>query len=231
MPSKRSADTVRSIINALAAAGWHDSQPVIEAVQAVERYVFHEGAQREWCKPHQDANGPTPSSEELHCLIDGLQAWIVRYGEGISAQPLLDLGKAQRIRSAGNSPVVMSGFLTPAFQPPNDDEAWKRALGGAADLLCNLRILLTRPEPTTPWEGQDFEDLQRTPRQLLLYMHGKEKAQIDDDMCKAVWSEPFEKVTDNAVYAAINKANQFLRSRQHRGVLSKVRGEAVIRWE
>jgi hypothetical protein len=225
-----SSKAVLRIIENLRTAGRDDRLPVLEAVRAVERYVFREGANRKLCRPYQGPEGPEPSPAELYDLIDELRSWSIRNSSPIDTGPIREFGAAERRRLAGDSPIIVSGFVP-------SRAAWEQAPGGAdevirraAEVLGDLRILLTAPEPVTPWDGPDFDELARVPRNLLIYMHERQQARIDDSMCRAVWGEAAEDVTASAIHGAINKANAFLAKRSHAGVLSKLRDRPLIGW-
>jgi hypothetical protein len=91
-----------------------------------------------------------------------------------------------------------------------------------------------RKNPTAsgenPWEGDDWDKLERLPKRLLTYMYKWKEADLRD-VCRAVWGEDYSDVTDSARSTAISKANTFLSKRGHRSTLHKERGEAILRWQ
>jgi hypothetical protein len=80
-----------------------------------------------------------------------------------------------------------------------------------------------------PWEGDDWDDLMPQTRRLLRHMHDREYDRIAN-FAEVVWERPYEKVSDRAINTAVSRANHFLSKRGHKRLLSKVRGEPVVRW-
>jgi hypothetical protein len=105
-------------------------------------------------------------------------------------------------------------------------------------VLSASKKVMTAPSdqierPPATWEGDDWDALEPQVRQLLLYMHGREKADLRL-LCPAVWGKEY--LTDNGVTeaareTATSKANKFLAKRQWPRLLGKVRKEPYLRWE
>jgi hypothetical protein len=97
-----------------------------------------------------------------------------------------------------------------------------------------LPPLSSQPEhvETVPpeWQRDDWEDLEQMVRRLLRYMHNRDSADVND-VCEEVWEKPPADVSRSAINTAVSKANSFLNKREYPRLLSKVRGENVIRWE
>src|SRR5262249_29169923 len=73
----------------------------------------------------------------------------------------------------------------------------------------------------------DLEDLERMPRRLLEYMNGKIKASLEE-LCPAVWGADADQVGENALKAALQKANLFLKANGGQ-LLTKVRNQPLIK--
>jgi hypothetical protein len=86
--------------------------------------------------------------------------------------------------------------------------------------------------PVVPpeWEGDDWEALDPKVRQLLLHMRGRDEADLQE-LCLAVWGKDSADVSEAARETATSKANNFLRKREFRRLLRKVRGENRLRWK
>jgi hypothetical protein len=95
-------------------------------------------------------------------------------------------------------------------------------LDGVAELLRGSRF--------GPCEGPDWDELDPKVRQLLLYMSERDSADLAE-VCRHVWGKDVADVTEAARDTAIGKANNFLRKRECRQLLSKVRGEPRLRWK
>jgi hypothetical protein len=81
-----------------------------------------------------------------------------------------------------------------------------------------------------PWEGDDWDALEPLVRRLLKHMHGMERADLRE-LCPAVWGNEYSEVSSSAISTCVSKANCFLRKRQSRRKLSKIRTEPYLRWE
>jgi hypothetical protein len=87
-----------------------------------------------------------------------------------------------------------------------------------------------RNRQPAPWEGDDWEALDPQVRQLLIFMHGREEADLHD-LCPAVWGKDYAEVSEAARETTTSKANHFFRKRESNRLLRKVRGETRIRWK
>jgi hypothetical protein len=74
-----------------------------------------------------------------------------------------------------------------------------------------------------------LEDAPRQTRRLLSYMLNRESAPVNA-FVEHVWEASYDKVKDNAIHAAIHRANHFLSEQGHPRLLEKVRDEPVVRW-
>jgi hypothetical protein len=81
-----------------------------------------------------------------------------------------------------------------------------------------------------PWEGDDWDAQEPLVRRLLLYMRGREKADLRE-LCPEVWGKDYADVSAPARETATSKANRFLAKRQARRTLHKVSGEPVLCWQ
>jgi hypothetical protein len=107
------------------------------------------------------------------------------------------------------------------------DALHRRAIRAAQDQLDG-----ERPSVPPEWEGDDWEELDPQVRRLLLYMHGREDADLRE-LCLQVWGKEYlvdGGVTEKARETATSKAN-CLRKLESRRVLCKVRRENRLRWE
>ena len=82
---------------------------------------------------------------------------------------------------------------------------------------------------TSPWEGKDWNALPPKVRGMLRFMHGRDRAELEE-VFPVVWEREYE-AGKGDVSAALNKANNFLAKRQSRRTLHKRRGEGEIYWE
>jgi hypothetical protein len=83
-----------------------------------------------------------------------------------------------------------------------------------------------------PWENVGgWDDLTPQTRRLLRHTHGREQCGLAD-LAEVVWERPYADVSDSAVHAALSKANHFLNKcgLPNQRLLTKVRGEPVVRW-
>jgi hypothetical protein len=83
------------------------------------------------------------------------------------------------------------------------------------------------PELPEQWDRQAWEELQALPRRLLLHMLGRDRDTVAN-VAAAVWGT--DQVRDGAVRAALSRANTFLQKQGYARVLTKPRGEGIIRW-
>jgi hypothetical protein len=98
-----------------------------------------------------------------------------------------------------------------------------------ARLRAGQRSSTREPDTPLPWAGDDWDELMPQTRRLLRHMHGRERDEIAH-FAEIVWERPYERISDSAVHAAVSRANHFLNKHRHPHMLSKVRGEPVIRW-
>jgi hypothetical protein len=81
-----------------------------------------------------------------------------------------------------------------------------------------------------PWDEKALEEEQRVVRRLLRFMRDVPEASLET-VCSAVWEKRYEDVSDDAISAAVYKANLFLRRQPAcKRSLSKLRDESVLRW-
>jgi hypothetical protein len=89
-----------------------------------------------------------------------------------------------------------------------------------------LRTCLRAMQPA--WDGEDWELLQPAPKRLLLYMRGRERADVAD-VCENVWLTA--DVSEGSIHGCINKANRFLEKRHEKRTLHKMRGQPCVTWQ
>jgi len=97
------------------------------------------------------------------------------------------------------------------------------------DLDREYLVVSQQPPAADPWEGEDWDALPRLIKQLLRFMHGRERADLEE-VFPVVWEREYE-AGKGDVQAALNKANNFLLKRQSRETLHKRRGEGEIYWQ
>jgi hypothetical protein len=96
-------------------------------------------------------------------------------------------------------------------------------------VLLDEAVKLTTPAEGG-WEGDDWDELEPLPRRLLLFMHSKDRADLNE-LYPQVWGKGYADATSqSALDTAIYKANAFLRKRQSKRTLCKVHGGPEIRW-
>jgi hypothetical protein len=80
-------------------------------------------------------------------------------------------------------------------------------------MLNHLDRFVSRGQKLVPRAGPPgWDELQRVPRKLLEYMHDRDSAVIDDELCLAVWGERRENVTKGSVDTDLRRANKYLAS-------------------
>jgi hypothetical protein len=100
-----------------------------------------------------------------------------------------------------------------------------------ADWAQEIEAEDQKQTPPVPWEGDDdWDALDTQVRRLLRYMNGRDKADLCD-LCPKVWEKDYSYVSEAALNTTVSKANHFLRKRESSRLLSKVRGEARLRWK
>jgi hypothetical protein len=80
------------------------------------------------------------------------------------------------------------------------------------------------------WEGDDWEELEPLVKRLLLFMHDRAEADLQE-LCPLVWGEDCADVSESARSTAISKANSFLRKRESNRLLRQVRRGNRLRWD
>jgi hypothetical protein len=66
-------------------------------------------------------------------------------------------------------------------------------------------------------------------RLMLWYMGDREQAGISD-FVEAVWGKDYAEIGDNAIHAAISRVNHVLNKHKYPRLLTKARGEPIVRW-
>jgi hypothetical protein len=113
---------------------------------------------------------------------------------------------------------------------------WARSIHALREVRDQLIVFLDdvarllRPSRFGSCEGPDWDELDPQVRQLLLYMNEHESADLEE-LCRRVWGKDAADVSEAALDTTKAKANHFLRKRECRQVLSKVRGESCLRWK
>ena len=100
--------------------------------------------------------------------------------------------------------------------------------------LHDLRLRVTkaaqdRLDAPGPWVGEDWDGLPSLVRNLLLYMHRLERADLEK-VFPAVWEREYV-AGKSDVHLALHKANNFLLKRESRRTLHKRRGKGELYWE
>jgi hypothetical protein len=121
--------TIRDINDALKTAGRNDGELVLEAIEALKRWIYsqaYQGTEKE----------PVPKTEdEFSILMDGLRRWATLHA------PHIDTGRLQDYRRAELRRRAEGGFTDRAAE-----KEWKQAYQKADDALNELKILLTEAE-------------------------------------------------------------------------------------
>jgi len=106
--------------------------------------------------------------------------------------------------------------------------------------LCELRELrdaaaqaarnALNPQPQVVWQGDDWDELDPLVRKLLLYMSEKRDVADLRDLCPRVWGKDYADVSSPARETVTSKANKFLKKRQSKRMIEKVKDEPFLRW-
>ncbi len=185
-------------------------------------------AARQWHPPGYNDNpfeGPRSTAlpdEGLYQLPGGvwLKVWFEVYGPGYCYRELrpdeavawlVEAGQAipQDLAAVAEGMLVGRHRPTPSTVPPN-------------------RGLEADPIAAEPETGDDeLEGLRGLLRRLVEYMRGRREASLAD-VCKSVWSEDRDAVSDQAIRTACSKANNHLLRRRLGWQISK-EGETLRR--
>jgi hypothetical protein len=176
--------------------------------------------------------GWVPNTAELLLVVAELLRRAIASRVGLNLTPLQEYADAQLAapQAATSAYVPTSGYI-PAWWAASGEDALRRKeyRRYAADVNLNALALVLDPRSDL-WEGDDWDSLQRLPRQLLRYMQGRQEAPLDDALCREVWGKDAADVSEPAVYGAVHKANDFLLKRQETRRLEKARDRNALRW-
>jgi hypothetical protein len=119
----------------------------------------------------------------------------------------------------------------PPFTTPRERQELQELRRRLARAAQDRLKALDGSEPAVPpeWEGPDWNALPPVVSKLLLYMHRRERADLEE-VFPAVWEKEYE-AGKGDVQAALHKANNFLVKRQWSRTLHKRRRESEIYWE
>jgi hypothetical protein len=147
----------------------------------------------------------------------------------------LPFDPAPEVETAGVRAVIEWLLPAPAFPPYSTPEEQQqlRELRRCLNRALTERLRQLEQDeagaPSVPWQGEDWNHLERLPKRLLLYMRGRDRANLDD-VFPAVWEREYE-AGKSDVSTVLSKANNFLSKQQWPHTLHKKRGERVIYWD
>jgi hypothetical protein len=112
------------------------------------------------------------------------------------------------------------------FGPPSE---WLYTSRGALlQFLDETIAALTLPS-FGALDGEDWEELRRTPQRVLKFMAGRQRADVNE-LALEVWGKDIAGLKPYALSSALKQANRFLAARQCPRRLSKPRNEDAVIW-